>query len=93
VTVLVFMQNNGGPGDQTDVLSGLPFSIAEFFSPTSGTTGQFAAPVLSLEQGVVGWAVGSGQQPDGLQVTVKENGLRTAMTFTLTYITDSARIG
>jgi hypothetical protein len=93
VTVLVSMQNNGGPGDQSDSLSGLPFSIAEFFSPTSGSTGQFASPVLSLPHGVVGWALGNGQQPDSIQVTMKEIGLGTALTFTLTYITDDARIG
>jgi len=93
VTVTVGYQLNRVLGDQDGALGGLPFSVAEFFSPTSGTTGQWAAPVIGTFAGVVGWVVVNGQEfPDQIIINMRD-GYGTRMMFTLTYITDDARIG
>ncbi len=92
VTVTVMYQLNDVSGDTSGVLGNLPFSIAEFFSPTSSSTGLFAAPLVGTTEGVVGWVVATGQQPNEILLKMTK-GYGERMFFTLTYITDDARLG
>jgi hypothetical protein len=94
VTVLVQFGVDAVPAGEIAIygIDLLPFSIAQFYDENfSVDSAQFAAPLVHTTAGVVGFATVA--PPD--QISVKGTGLYEAgrVTFTLTYLTDDARIG
>lgn len=78
---------------RTEFIDGLPFSVSEYFSPNSGSTGQYCAPVIHVTGGVIGYCNTDGQQsPTGISLYTKGPYDDTFATINLTYLTEDANI-
>jgi hypothetical protein len=76
------------------VLSGLPFSLSEYNDANLSTDlSVSAAPLVHYEQGTIGWVYALGLYADTINIESRGEFDPGQATFTLTYLTDDARLG
>ena len=75
--------------DGAAIIEGLPFSVAEYYSETSGDSALYSATIFetSVNSGAVGHASIRGGQGDAVGLTYTPQG-PAQLCFTITYLTD-----